>query len=59
MLTDDSYYQPVPGNNRREIFGKIDELIKSNKKIDCKTSTFYGLPKIHKSKIIQDICNEL
>ena len=59
MLTDDSYYQPVPGNNRREIFGKIDELIMSNKKIDCKTSTFYGLPKIHKSKIIQDICNEL
>ena len=28
-------------------------------KFDCKTSTFYGLPKIHKSKIIHDICNEL
>ena len=69
MLTDDSYYQPVPDNNRREIFGKNDELIKSHKKLtqkeieflikfDCKTSTFYGLPKIHKSKIIHDICNE-
>ena len=45
-------------------------MIKSHKKLtkkeieflikfDCKTSTFYGLPKIHKSKIIQDICNEL
>ena len=33
MLTDDSYYQPVPDNNRREIFGKIDELIKSHKKL--------------------------
>ena len=70
MLTDDSYYQPVPDNKRREIFDKIDKLIKSHKKLtkkeieflikfDCKTSTFYGLPKIHKSKIIQDICNEL
>ena len=55
---------------KREIFDKIDELIKSHQKLakkeieflikfDCKTSTFYGLPKIHKSKIIQDICNEL
>ena len=45
-------------------------MIKSNKKLtkkeieflikfDCKTSTFYGLPKIHKSKTIEDICNEL
>ena len=70
MLTDDSYYQPVPDNKRREIFEQIDKLIKSHQKLtkkeieflikfDCKTSTFYGLPKIHKSKIIQDICNEL
>ena len=59
MLTDDSYYQPVLGNKRREIFGKIDDLIKSNKKFDCKTSTFYGLSIIHKSKFIQDICIEL
>ena len=60
MLTDDSYYQPVADNKRREIFDKIDELIKSHQKLtkkekefliklDCKTSTFYGLPKIHKS----------
>ena len=27
-------------------------------KFDWQTSTFYGLPKIRKSKIIQDICNE-
>ena len=70
MLTDDSYYQPVPDNKRRETYNKIDELIESHNKLtkqeieflikfDCKTSTFYGLPKIHKSKIIQDICNEL
>ena len=69
MLTDESYYQLAPDNNRKEIFDKINNLIKNNKnltkkeiecltKFDCKTSTFYGLPKIHKSKIIQDICNE-
>ena len=69
MLTDESYYQPVPDNNRKEIFDKINNLIKNNKKLtkkeidflikfDCKTSTFYGLPKIHKSKIIQELCNE-
>ena len=49
MLTDYSYYQLVPENKRREIFGKIDELIKSHKtltkkeiefliKFDCKVS---------------------
>ena len=69
MLTDESYYQPVPDNNRKEIFDKTNDLINNNKKLtkkdieflikfDCKTSTFYGLPKIHKSKFIQDICNE-
>ena len=26
---------------------------------DCKTSHFYGLPKIHKSKLIKDECNKL
>ena len=54
MLTGESYYQPVPDNNRKEIFHKINNLIKNNKhltkkeiefltKFDCKTSTFYGL----------------
>ena len=52
MLTDESYYQPVPDNNRKEIFDKINNLIKNNRKLtkkeieflikfDCKTSTFY------------------
>ena len=26
--------------------------------LDCKTSTFYGLPKIHKSKTIENACRE-
>ena len=62
MLTDESYYKPVPDNNRKEIFDKIDNLIKNNKnltkkeiefltKFDCKTSTFYGLPKYTRVKL--------
>ena len=33
MLTDESYYQPVPDNNRKEIFDKINNLIKNNKNL--------------------------
>ncbi|MCG7874810.1 MAG: GIY-YIG nuclease family protein [Candidatus Thiodiazotropha endolucinida] len=68
ILTDENYYQSVPDSNIREIFSKINNLIKDHKnltkneidfllKFDSKTSTFYGLPKIHKSKIIHDACN--
>ena len=32
MLTDESYYQPVPNNSMREILRKIDEFVKSHKK---------------------------
>lgn len=69
ILTDDNYYQSVQDSNTREIFSKINKLIKNHKnltkkeidfllKFDSKTSTFYGLPKIHKSKIINDACNK-
>lgn len=69
MLTDESYYSTIPENFRKEIFGKIERLINKNKHLtnkekdflfnfDCKTSTFYGLPKIHKSQIIENACRE-
>ena len=56
-------------NCRKETFNKIGNLIGtngnlSNKEIDfllnfdCKTSTSYGLPKIHKSKPIENTCRE-
>ena len=40
MLTGDSYYQPVPNNKRREIFGKIDKFIKSHKNLTKKEVEF-------------------
>ena len=40
MLTGDSYYQPVPNNKRREIFGKIDKFIKSHKNVTKKEVEF-------------------
>ena len=36
MLTDESHYQPVPDDNRKEIFDKINNLIKNNKKLTKK-----------------------
>ena len=42
MLTDDSYYQPVPDNKRREIFDKIDKLIKSHKKLTKKRNRVFN-----------------
>ena len=42
MLTDDSYYQPVPENKRREIFDKIDKLIKSHKKLTKKRNRVFN-----------------
>ena len=68
MLTDVSYYKSIPNSNTKTIFSEIKDLIKGSNmtkqeidyllNFDCKTSTFYGLPKIHKSKIIQNICNK-
>ncbi|MCG8076000.1 MAG: GIY-YIG nuclease family protein, partial [Candidatus Thiodiazotropha taylori] len=68
MLMDESYYTSIPNSNEKEVFTKLKQLIDQNKNItiqeidfllnfDYKTSTFYGLPKIHKSKLIQNACN--
>ena len=61
-LNDELYYSSIPNSNQKEIFAKLKELINQNETItdhkadvvlnfDCNTSTFYGLPKIHKSQI--------
>ena len=58
MLSDENYYKPIPGSNQLQIFNKIKTLTTENirmtrneinflLKFECKTSTFYGLPKIH------------
>lgn len=67
MLTDQSYYRSIPNSDQKHIFDLIKRLISCNGNLtnhehnflldfDCKTSTFYGLPKIHKCKLIQDAC---
>ena len=69
MLSDANYYKPIPGSNQLQIFNKIKTLTTENRrmtrneinfllKFECKTSTFYGLPKIHKSQIITNSCSE-
>lgn len=68
MLSDASYYENISDNDQKHIFGLINNLIGSGGSLtkneqdfllnfECKTSTFYGLPKIHKSQLIQDACN--
>ena len=69
MLVDESYYSHILDNCRKETFHKIRNLIGANGNLtnkeidfllnfDCKTSTFYGLPKIHKSETIEKACKE-
>ena len=69
MLVDESYYSQIQDNCRKETFNKIKNLIGTNGNLtnkekdfllnfECKTSTFYGLPKIHKSKTIENACKE-
>ena len=64
MLVDESYYSHILDNCRKETFHKIRNLIVANGNLtnreidfllnfDCKSSTFYGLPKIHKSETIE------
>ena len=66
MLNDTNTYQRLARNQDEKIINKIikftnehKELLTSNEikyltKFDYKTSQFYGLPKIHKSIIINE-----
>ena len=69
MLSDKNYYKPISGSNQLQISNKIKTLATENRRItrneinfllkfECKTSPFYGLPKIHKSQIITNSCSE-
>jgi len=69
MLDDNEYYQEIPTSNKNEVFSKIKSLINKNGKLtkheidyllkfESKTSTFYGLPKIHKCQSIQKKCKD-
>ena len=70
MLEDNSYYEKINNYSQKKIIQKLIVLINlyrkclTDKECDyitnfkCKTSNFYGLPKIHKSSIISDACKE-
>ena len=69
MLDDNEYYQQIPSSNKKEVLSKINSLINKNGKLtkheidyllkfESKTSTFYGLPKIHKCQSIQKKCKD-
>ena len=70
QLEDQNYYEQCPSYNTKAILSKLNKLIKecgnglTDKEEDyikdfvCKESNFYGLPKVHKSKIIRDACSK-
>ena len=70
MLKDDTYYETVKKYNSKKIMQKLVVLLNlyrkglTDKEVDyicnfkCKTSNMYGLPKIHKSKIISEECSK-
>lgn len=70
LLSDTENYIPLSENEDDSILRKIKKLIKEYEKHFTKnekdyiinflmrTSYFYGLPKIHKSKVIKDAVKE-
>ena len=68
MLQNNEYYKQLEENPHKEIMKKYRTLMKQHEteltkkefdyltNFECKTSNFYGLPKIHKSKEVNDAC---
>ena len=68
MLSNTEYYNKSDNNPHKEIMKKYRSLLKKHEieltkrefdylnNFECKTSNFYGLPKIHKSDIINEAC---
>lgn len=69
MLQDNTFYKATEDDCSKTTFKKIRALIRESKDItrheinyllefESKTSSFYGLPKIHKSKVIKEQCQK-
>ena len=68
MLHNNEYYKELDQNPHKEVMNKYRAFLKQHNteltkkefdyltNFECKTSNFYGLPKIHKSKEINDAC---
>ena len=68
LLFNNEYYQKLDQNHQKEILKKYRKFLKNHQteltkkeydyltNFEQKTSNFYGLPKIHKSKEINEAC---
>ena len=67
MLNDSTFYQPTEESCSKSTMKNLKDLLKLNEKLtkkelnyildfEIKTSSLYGLPKIHKSKLIKEKC---
>ena len=70
IIKDTEYYVESVNYKQKNILQKLESLVNKHRdsftkkeveyliKFSCKSSNFYGLPKIHKSKSIQKSCEE-
>ena len=68
IINDENYYRKCPSYSSQKVLKQLNDLISeygaglTDKEKDyivnfeCKESNFYGLPKVHKSRIISDAC---
>ena len=70
MLEDKSFYKQIENQTTKETMKKLKKVVSLLKEItrnernylldfECKSSMFYGLPKIHKSKLINKECTQI
>ena len=70
MLDDKSFYKQIENQTTKDTMKKIKKVIGLAKEItrhelnylldfECKPSMFYGLPKIHKSQLINNKCTQI
>ena len=70
MLEDKSFYKLIENQTTKETMKKLKKVVSLLKEItrnernylldfECKSSMFYGLPKIHKSKLINKECTQI
>lgn len=70
IISDAGYYQHASDYKSQMVMKKLNQLVNIHRKcltdketdyltnFECKTSNFYGLPKVHKSDTIKKMCEE-
>ena len=70
ILEDKSFYKQIDNQALKDTMNKIKKVMRLAPEItlheqnylldfECKSSMFYGLPKIHKSKLINNECTKI